>query len=234
MSSVKSTTGHASAKYSINYPAKHQWSQAGVKQPASSALITSRGLVFIEGPVSPEKLHEYRLDEGLKKFRTAEQQKLAMEGIAALPESYVYIARQKKTVIGYVMFLPPDEYLCWGNDQIPGLLELGAIEVTPAWRRKGIGSALLREAFKGNTLEDYLIISMEFSWHWDLENSKLTLWEYRQMLIDQLGHFSFELWSTNDLDVLSHPANTFMVRVGRYVPEERVDRLKRLCVSRKQ
>lgn len=234
MSTAKSTARHTLSKYSMNYPSKRNWSQSGVKQPVSSALITSHGLVFVEGPVSADKLDEYRLDEGLKKFRTAEQQKQAMVEIAALPDSYVYVARQKKTVIGYVLFLPPDEYLCWGNNQVPGLLELGAIEVAPTWRRKGIGSALLREAFKNEAFEDYLIISMEFSWHWDLDSTKLSLWEYRQMLIDKLGHFGFELWQTNDLDILSHPANTFMVRAGRYVPHDRVELLKKLCVSKKQ
>lgn len=207
-------------------------SHISIPLPGSGAIITSKGPVFIEGPVSPSILHGYRLDEGLRKFRTAEQQKKALEGIAALPEGYVFIARHGKLILGYVTFLPPEEYLCWGNDRIPGLMELGAIEVSPDWRRKGIGLGLLREAFKNDVFEDYLVISMEFSWHWDLEKTRLTLWEYRQMLIDVLSNFDFDLWDTNDPDILSHPANTFMVRVGKQVPQDRVERLKRICTQR--
>lgn len=199
--------------------------------PATSMVLTTKGAVHIAGPVSSHTLERYRLDEGLKKFRPASQQMKALMEIAEMPESYVYIARHGKTIVGYVTFLPPDVYLCWGTEPIPGMLELGVIEVAPEWRRMGIGSRLMGEAFKGELYEDYLIISMEFAWHWDLDNSGLSLWKYRKMLTGALAAFGFELWHTNDPDILSHPANTFMVRTGRKVSPERVEHLKKLCTQ---
>lgn len=199
--------------------------------PSTSVVFTTKGTVRLEGPVGPLELRGYHLDEGLKKFRPAAKQLKALVGIAGMPESFVYIARHEKTVVGYVTFLPPDIYLCWGTEPIPGVLELGVIEASPEWRRMGIGSQLLREAFGSGKFEDYLIISMEFAWHWDLNNSGLSLWKYRKMLTGFLAGFGFELWHTNDPDILSHPANTFMVRTGKKVSQERIDRLRKLCTQ---
>ena len=199
--------------------------------PATNLVFTSKGPVHIEGPVSQAELERYHLDEGLKKFRPALQQMQALIGIAGMPESFVYIARHGMTIVGYVTFLPPDIYLCWGTEPLPGMLELGVIEASPEWRRMGIGGQLMREAFKDERFEDYLIISMEFAWHWDLDNSGLSLWKYRKMLTGVLAGFGFELWHTNDPDILSHPANTFMVRTGRQVSPGRVERLKKLCTQ---
>jgi acetoin utilization protein AcuA len=145
----------------------------------------------------------------------------------------VFIVESGHVIVGYVIFCPPDEYLKWGNDQIPGLLELGAIEISPNWRHEGLGIKLLREVFKTDIFEDYLIISMEYYWHWDTDKSELSLWEYRNMLARVLGTFGFEQWKTDDPDITSHPANTFMVRAGRRIPGEWIERMKIIATSRR-
>ncbi len=224
----KSEAEHSKHQHPVMWPLSH----LSIPLPGSGTIITNHGPVFVEGPMRASTLHGYHLDASLSKFRTPEQQKKALEEIAELPDGYVYIARHGKTIIGYVTFLPPEPYMCWGNDIVPGLMELGVIEVSPEWRRKGVGLGLLRETFKNDKFEDYLIISMEFAWHWDTTNTGLSTWQYRQMLIDVLGQFGFELWHTNDVDILSHPANTFMVRIGKRVPDDRIERLKNLCLSK--
>jgi acetoin utilization protein AcuA len=194
-------------------------------------LISDRGPVVVEGPVSAVKLRDYQLDEGLKMFRCAEQQKKALIDIAG-SDGFVFVARFGKKVIGYVTYLPPDTYLNWGDSEVPDLLELGAIEVSNDWRRRGIGEALLRESFNRDTFENHIVISTEYYWHWDLEKSGLSIWEYSNMLSSVLGKYGFELWNTNDPDILSHPANTFMVRVGNRVPGEVIAHLKTLVMHR--
>lgn len=202
-------------------------------QPSHGDIfITDQGPLLIEGPVGAKEMHGYHLDDGLKMFRSAKQQKKALEDIAASLDGFVFIARFGKTIVGYVTFLSPDEYLCWGNKEIDNLLELGAIEVSDNWRRKGIGVRLLEEAFKDGRFEDFIIISTEYYWHWDLEKSGLSIWEYRNMLVDVLSRHGFELWKTNDPDIVSHPANTLMVRTGKRVAREKIIRMKGICATR--
>lgn len=192
-------------------------------------IVTDQGPVLVEGPVSPSRLHRFSIDSGLRMFRQAEQQKKALEDIAAMPNGFVFIARSGNTVVGYVTFLTPDAYLCPGAQDVPGLLELGAIEVSSNWRRRGLGVSLLKEAFRNDKFEDYIIISTEYYWHWDLEKTGLSIWEYRGMLVDVLRTHGFEIWNSTDPDVLSHPANTFMVRVGKRVPAQNIEQVRNVC-----
>lgn len=208
-------------------------SKSHINRSINVFIIAGRGPIILRGPVNSEELTSYQIDKALNSFRPARQQLKALIEIASLDDGYVFIVESGKVIVGYVIFCPPDEYLKWGNDQIPGLLELGAIEISPNWRHEGLGVKLLREVFKTGIFEDYLIISMEFYWHWDTDKSELSLWEYRNMLSRVLGTFGFEQWKTDDPDITSHPANTFMVRAGKRIPNEWIERMKVIATSRR-
>jgi acetoin utilization protein AcuA len=195
-------------------------------------IVVGRGPVVLQGPVGTEELQNYDMDNSLNNFRPAQKQLKALREIASIKNGFVFIARSDRKIIGYVIFCPPDPYLKWGNDRIPGLLEFGAIEIGPTWRQEGLGIKLLREVFNTGMFESYLIIAMEYYWHWDIDKSELSIWEYRNMLARVLGFYGFELWKTDDPDVRSHPANTFMVRVGKRVPAEWVERMRTIATSR--
>jgi acetoin utilization protein AcuA len=197
-------------------------------------IIIGRGPVTLQGPMNLAELDKYKIDTGLNNFRPAIKQLEALKEIASLPTGYVFIIRTRDTIVGYVTFCEPDPYLNWGNGQIPRLLELGAIEISVNWRHEGLGLRLLKEVFSTGILESYLIISTEYYWHWDIDKSELSIWEYRNMLIRVLGCYGFKLWETDDPDVRSHPANTFMVRVGSKVPTEWVMKLQTIALSRRQ
>ena len=32
------------------------------------------------------------------------------------------------------------------------------------------------------TMEDYLVITTEYYWHWDLKGTGLNVWDYRKMM----------------------------------------------------
>lgn len=54
---------------------------------------------------------------------------------------------------------------------------------------------------------------MEYFWHWDLEGSCFSVWEYQRMLTGLFGSVGLQKVSTNDLEITEHPANVLMARV---------------------
>lgn len=123
-------------------------------------------------------------------------------------------------MVGYVTFHNPDQCTRWVKH--PLILELGAIEVSPDWRKYKIARNLLTCAFAYPLLEDRIVLTMEYSWHWDLEGSGLNLWSYQKMLTGLFGSVGLQKVGTNDPEIMEHPANVLMARIGRNVPPEAV------------
>jgi len=171
--------------------------------------------IVIEGPVSGSYLEPLTINEGLRNFRIPARQKETLVIVANSPEGLVYIARHEQEIVGYVLFHYPSRYSRWSRH--PRLLELGAIEVAPRWQRRGIAGALLQRAFTNDQLEQYVVITTEYFWHWDLKNSGLDVWEYQKMLTRLFGSVGFKRRRTDDPEILEHPANMLMVRFGRDV-----------------
>ncbi|SFH11391.1 acetoin utilization protein AcuA [Desulfotomaculum arcticum] len=181
----------------------------------TTQLTTSKGPVVIEGPVSTDYVESLGIIKSLNNFRNAKRQKEALGHIAGLPDGMVYIARHDNEIIGYVLFHYPNQYSRWVKH--PRILELGAIEISREWQRRGLAKAILAEAFKNPVLEDYIIITTEFYWHWDIRNSGLDVWGYQRMLKNVFGSVGFKRRRTDDPEILEHQANMLMVRVGNNV-----------------
>jgi len=184
-------------------------------------LTTDKGPVIIEGPVSREYLESLTINPKLNNFRNANRQKEALCIVAGAPDGMVYIARHDQEIIGYVLFHSPNEYSRWSKH--PRILELGAIELSREWQKKGISTAILKEAFKNPLLEDYVVITTEFYWHWDLRNSGMGVWEYQSMLKHVFGSVGFKRRHTDDPEILEHPANMLMVRIGKNVTRNHIE-----------
>lgn len=191
-------------------------------------LETKNGQVLVDGPVPSEQLVKYTLHEDLKAFRPSRQQHEALVGIARLEEGRIIVIRQGDLVVGYVTYLYPDPLERWAEDRIPDMIELGAIEVIPAFRGSGAGKKLLEVSFMDGALEDYLVITTEYYWHWDLKGTGLNVWEYRNMMERMMKSSHFEYYATDDPEITSHPANCLMARVGSRVQTETLERFDRL------
>ncbi|MGE5589255.1 MAG: GNAT family N-acetyltransferase [Bacillota bacterium] len=185
--------------------------------PLRQTLETPGGTVLVEGPYAASSLEQLAPDRGLRAFRPAEKQKNALLEIARLPQGRVTVARHDDLLVGYVTFHPPDTFERWGEGQIQGILELGAIEVSPSWRSGGVGKALLDVSFQDDWFEDFIVVSTEYYWHWDLQSTGLSLWHYRDMLEHFFARVGFERRDTDEPDIASHPCNMLMVRTGRRV-----------------
>lgn len=189
--------------------------------PETSQIQCEKGVVCIEGPVSGEYLAGLEFDENLNNFRNAPKQKKCLCEIADSPDGMMYIARCGETVVGYVTFHNPDPYTRWSRH--PLALELGAIEISPSWRKYRLGRSLLRCAFSNPCMKSRIVLTMEYCWHWDLEGSGLNLWTYQQMLTRLFGTAGLQKVITNDPEIMEHPANVLMARIGEDVPQEYIE-----------
>ncbi len=176
--------------------------------------------IIIEGPVSEETLNTYTFDEHLNAFRRPNDQFEALKEIASLEEGRIIVARVDNNIIGYVTFHRPDEFERWSEGNHPFILELGAVEVSDSYRNLRIGQNMLKLSMKDEYMENYIVLTTEYYWHWDLKGTGLDVYDYKQLMINLMDAAGFEVYMTNDPEITSHPANTLMARVGKHITTE--------------
>lgn len=197
----------------------HSWDKSKRKIFCEEKIIPE-GRVVVAGPISPEQLENCKMDRGLKMFRQPDLQHQALVEIAGLPEGRVITAKLNDTIIAYVTFHYPDKYGRWGRAKMICLLELGAIEVAPGFRGRGLAPLLLRTAFADPEMERFIIISTEYYWEWDMEGTGLSIWQYKKMMEKLMGTVDLRSVGTDDPEISSHPANSLMTRFGKLVDLE--------------
>jgi acetoin utilization protein AcuA len=144
---------------------------------------------------------------------TLERERLRQ--VAERPDGNVCLAyTEEGFIVGYVAFYRPEPDNRWGRAKLPELYELGAVEVSRNWRGMGLGKKLLTFCALDPALEDYITISQEFSWHWDLRANGLPVTEYRQKLMAVMNAGGFALYETNEPNIKLFPHNFFMARIG--------------------
>lgn len=199
-----------------------------IKTYNAKEVKTSHGSLIIEGPISSEKLATYEFHHDLVAFRVPEQQHKALIEIADLPEGRILIARDHFTIVGYVTFLYPDPLERWSEGKMENLIELGAIEVIPKYRGCSIGKNLLKVSMMDDAMEDYIIITTEYYWHWDLKGTGLNVWEYRKIMEKMMNAGGLEWFATDDPEISSHPANCLMARFGKRIDRDSIQKFDRL------
>lgn len=194
----------------------------------SLELETRNGSLIIEGPIPSAELASLDFHKDLVAFRPAHQQHEALIEIAELPEGRIIIARQGKVVVGYVTYVYPDPLERWSKGNMENLIELGAIEVIPKFRSGGVGKGLLKVSMMDDAMEDYIIITTEYYWHWDLKGTGLDIWAYRKIMERMMNSGGLEWYATDDPEISSHPANCLMVRIGKRVNSASIEQFDNL------
>lgn len=184
---------------------------------------TEQGPIKIEGPLSSTELKKYAFHDQLQAFRPATKQFEALLEIADLEEGRILVCVRDHTIVGYVTYLYPDPLERWSHFQMDDLIELGAIEIAPGFRGLKLGSLLLEVSMKDRTMENYIVISTEYYWHWDLKDTKLSVWNYRKVMEKMMRVGGLKPAPTDDPEIISHPANCLMVRIGENVPESSIE-----------
>ncbi|WP_058307076.1 GNAT family N-acetyltransferase [Gracilibacillus massiliensis] len=185
--------------------------------------------ITLEGPVSSQKLTSLTMNMELTAFRPPKEQLDALIEISTLPEARVYIATADQEVIGYVTYLHPDPIERWSKYPYDNILELGAIEIATAYRGNKLASRLIELSMKDENMENYIILSTEYYWHWDLNYSQLSVWDYRKIMEKMMMSGDLYPAPTNEPEIMAHPANCLMVRIGKHVDKkdkELFDRLR--------
>lgn len=189
---------------------------------------TAGETITIEGPLDREALKKYDFHEELIAFRPANKQFEALLNIADFPEGRIIVARTEGTIVGYVTYIHPDPLERWSEFKMEDLIELGAIEVIADYRGVGVASSLLNVSMMDDYMENYIVISTEYYWHWDLDQTKLSIWDYRKVMEKMMAAGGLSPAPTDDPEIISHPANCLMVRIGKNVPEESVNQFDQL------
>jgi acetoin utilization protein AcuA len=194
----------------------------------ASEIKTAKGNIIIEGPILAEDLARLEFHEDLVAFRPPRQQHKALVEIARLPEGRIIVARENDTIVGYVTYLYPDPLERWSKGKMENLIELGAIEVIPRFRGASVGKNLLKVSMMDDHMEDYIIITTEYYWHWDLKGTGLNVWEYRKVMEKMMNAGGLEWFATDDPEISSHPANCLMVRIGKRVDNDSIQQFDSL------
>jgi acetoin utilization protein AcuA len=189
-----------------------------IKVYHSQTIHVNNCHLTVEGPVAPLVLAELNMHKDLDAFRRPKDQQTALVEIASLPEGRIIVARNGNTIIGYVTFHYPNEMERWSQGSMPDLIELGGIEVANEYRSFGISKKLIQLAFAECQMENVIVFTTEYYWHWDLQDSKLSIWDYRAMMERLMKSIDMVWYATDDPEICSHPANCLMVRIGHDVP----------------
>lgn len=199
-----------------------------IKTYNSMELETEHGPIIIEGPIAGKELSELEFHEDLVAFRPPAQQHKAIIEIADLPEGRILIVRADKMIVGYVTFLYPDPLERWSEGNMDNLIELGAIEIIPKYRGNGVGKAVLKVSMMDDAFEDFIVITTEYYWHWDLKGTGLNVWEYRKVMEKMMQAGGLEYYATDDPEISSHPANCLMAKIGSRVDNDSIQQFDRL------
>jgi acetoin utilization protein AcuA len=206
------------------------------KPPFDSINIISRtplGKLQIRGPVSADQLASCLLTDGLCCFRQPCRQHQALMELADQLDGLVFTASLANKIISYVSFQKPD-YPWWQSRCFPKLIELGSIETDPSWRKMGLGKNLLNHIFNNNEFdyfEHYVVMAAHFVQSWDLKQTGLTPWAYRQFMISFFAKYNFTTWETVDPEIREHPSNILLARVGKYISESEITHFTSCCLG---
>lgn len=132
-------------------------------------IIFMTSNLLLKDLLTYEDLKALTFDAHLTAFRDAEDQYEALLEITTLPEGRIYVARQDQLIVGYVTFHYPDEIERWSTGNLPYLIELGAIEVSINFRQLQLAEKLIQLSLSTPEFEDYIVITTEYYWHWDLK-----------------------------------------------------------------
>ena len=182
---------------------------------------TAEGPLFLRSCCPPEFIEGLRADEGLRAFaRLPEREHQLLLRLASQRENRITLAYTAAgSIVGQATIAPLDAW--WQG--IGNAYEI-AIEVSPQWRKLGVAHQLLSLALEFEGVEEYLIIGLGLSWHWDYEGLGISRFHYREMIARLFAAHGFAEYLTSEPNIHMDPANILVARLGRRLGDEQVKR----------
>ena len=172
---------------------------------------TPAGPLLLRNYCSAALVEGLRIDEGLRAFaRRPEREHQLLLSIARQPENMLALAYTATgKIVGQATLAPVDNW--WQG--IGNTYEI-AVEVSTDWRKMGIAHQLLSFALEFEALEEYLILGLGLSWHWDMEGLGISRFSYREMIAQLFATHGFVEYLTSEPNIRMDPANILLARLG--------------------
>ncbi|MDM8524187.1 hypothetical protein QUF80_12525 [Desulfococcaceae bacterium HSG8] len=119
---------------------------------------------------------------------------------------------------GILEYPHPDERWVRLGDRL--MMEVSVIEVSRPWRSSGIARDILRLVTDHPLREDRIFYMVGYSWTWDLDGTGIPPMTYRDMMIRLFSTCGFEIFQTNEPNIMMRPENLFMARIGSSITDE--------------
>jgi acetoin utilization protein AcuA len=182
---------------------------------------TPAGPVLLRSCCSPSLVEGLQADDGLRAFaRLPEREHQLLLSLARQPESRLTLAYTATgNIVGQVTLAPADDW--WQG--IGNTYDI-AVEVSSRWRKLGIAHQLLSFALEFESLEEYLILGLGFSWHWDYQGLAMSRFDYREMIARLFAAHGFVEYLTSEPNIRMDPANILVARLGSRFDGESMNR----------
>jgi GNAT superfamily N-acetyltransferase len=181
---------------------------------------TPVGPLFLRTSCTPSFVEGLKVDDGLHAFaRLPEREHKLLLSIAQRPESKLTLAYTAEgAIVGQVTLAPLDG---WWQD-ITNAYEI-AVEVSSGWRKRGLAHQLLTFALEFEPLEEYLILGLGLSWHWDYVGLGITPFDYRGLIERLFASHGFSEYLTSEPNIRMDPANILVARLGNRLAQESIN-----------
>lgn len=232
------TLSAARSPLDVLKPVNELTSQPLYPTARESTLSSLHGPLRILSACQPEFLHTLTLEKGIGRFaryRSIVSGIETLEKVAALPDANVTVALSPAgQIIGYIECSYPDAIEGW-HDNSDGLCyELGAIEVSRNWRRCGAAQAMVALILADPFIETKIFFLTGYCWHWDTDQTGLSAYAYRNMLVRLFRPFGFRVYLTNNPEIKMSSANVFMARIGNRMTQQQVERFQHMLFTFEQ
>jgi acetoin utilization protein AcuA len=182
-------------------------------------LTIHRGDVKIRSFCSPEEIRQCSFDRRFAfhgHYKSLYTRCELLEKSADQPDANVVLALAKRNhIIGYGVLAYPDPGERWADLGPEIMMEVTAIEVCRSWRLRKIASAILKMIVVHPQVEEKIVYMVGYSWTWDLNGTRKTAQQYRQILIKLFEPHGFKEYQTNEPNICLKPENLFKLSFHR-------------------
>jgi len=193
-------------------------------------LTTSLGAVTIRSFCSSREIRQTIFNPQFShhaQYRSLYTKRQSLEDNADQPDTNVTLAlADVDLIVGFGVLAYPEAGERWAELTPRVMMEVKAIETSRAWRSQGLAKGILSMLLHHPFVEEKIVYMVGYSWTWDLDSSKKTAQQYRQMLIRLFEPFGFVEYQTNEPNICLKPENVFMGRIGKNVAAEVQDHFK--------
>ncbi len=199
-------------------------------RPQEIIWKSRKGDVHIRSFCTPEEIRSYTFSDEFgthAQFRSLYTKRESLEKDAVLEDANVVLAvTDDKHIIGFGVVAYPGKEERWVKVGERVVIELKAIEVSRGWRSLGIAKGLVRMMMAHPLMEEKIIYLVGYSWTWDLDGTKKSALEYRNLLISLMEPYGFKEFQSNEPNITLRPENVLLARIGENVPREVQNRFK--------